>query len=157
VGTEYITECRDIDKVGIVRMDADAADEPRLTKAQMTPGPAGIGRFVNTVAPGYVEPDLGFPGAGIDHIGARAGYGESTDRGRAENTVVEQSPIDPAVNGLPHASGAGPKIEDAAVFGVTGDGDDAAAPRRPDAAPSEDIEFCRCAGELCHSRFLCSS
>jgi hypothetical protein len=52
-------------------MDADAADEPRLAEAQMAPGAAGIGRFVNAVAIGYVEPDLGFPGAGIDHVGVQ--------------------------------------------------------------------------------------
>ena len=121
----------------------------------MTPGAAGIGRFVNAVAIGYVEPDLGLPGAGIDNVAIRAGHGERTDRGGPEKAVADASPINPAINRLPHASGAGSEVEHAAVFGVTGNGYDAAAPRRPDAAPFEGIEFCCRAGELCHERFLC--
>ena len=144
-----------MDEIGVVRMNADAADEPRLTEAEMAPGAAGIGRFVNAVAIGYVQPDLGLPGAGINHVGVRAGHGERTDRGGAEKAVADASPINPAINRLPNASGAGSEVEHAAVFGVTGNGYDAAAPRRPDTAPLEGIEFgCR-AGELCHRRFLC--
>src|SRR6516162_439644 len=33
VCTEHVAECRDIDEIGVVGMDADAADEPRLTEA----------------------------------------------------------------------------------------------------------------------------
>jgi len=136
-------------------MDSDAADEPSLSEAQMAPGAAGIGRFVNAVAIGYVEPDLGLPGAGINHVGVRAGQGERPDRSGAEKAVADAAPIDPAINRLPHASSAGSEVEHATVFGVTGNGYDAAAPRRPNAAPLKGIEFgCR-AGELCHGRFLC--
>src|SRR6516162_2957986 len=91
-------------------------------------------------------------GDGIDHVGVRGRHGERTDRGGAEKAVAHAAPIDPAINRLPHASGAGAKIEYTTVFGVAGNGDDAAAPRRPDAAPFERIEFrCR-AGELCHKK-----
>ncbi len=121
----------------------------------MAPGAAGIGRFVNAVAIGYVEPDLGLPGAGIDHVGVRGGDGERTDRGGAEKAVAHAAPIDPAINRLPHASGAGSEIKHATVFRVTRNGYDAAAPRRSDAAPFEGVEFCCRAGELCHERFLC--
>src|SRR5206468_2731207 len=102
-----------------------------------------IGRFVNAVAIGYVEPDLGLPGAGINHVGVRVGHGERADRGGAEKAVAHASPIDAAVNRLPYASGAGSEIEHAALFGVTDNGYDAAAPRWPDAAPFEGIEFRR--------------
>ena len=136
-------------------MDVDAADESGLTETQMAPGAAGIGRFVNAVAVGYVEPDLGLPGAGINYVGVRAGDGERTDRSGPEKAVADAAPIDPGINRLPHASGAGSEIEDSPVFRVTGDGYDAAAARRPDAAPFERVEFCCRVGELCHGRFLC--
>src|SRR6516162_4950520 len=152
VGAEYVAKCGDIDEIGVQGMDADAADEPGSTEAQMAPGPAGIRRFVNAVAVGYVEPYLGLPGADIDHVGVRGRHGERTDRGGAEKAVAHATPIDPAIHRFPHASGAGAEIEDAAVFGVTGNGDDAAAPRRPDAAPFEGVELgCR-AGGLCHQK-----
>jgi hypothetical protein len=83
------------------------------------------------------------------------GDGERTDRGGAEKAVAHAAPIDPAINRLPHASGAGSEIKHATVFRVTRNGYDAAAPRRTDAAPFEGVEFCCRAGELCHERFLC--
>src|ERR1700730_152339 len=82
----------------------------------MAPGAAGIGRFVNSVALRYVEPDLGLPSAGIDHVGVRGGDGERTDRGGAEKAVAHAAPIDPAINRLPHASGAGSEIKHTTVF-----------------------------------------
>src|SRR6516165_10628300 len=148
--TEHIAEYRDIDEIGVVGMDLDAANESGFTEAQMAPGAAGISRFVNAVAPGHVEPDLGLPGAGINHVRVRASDGERTDRSGAEKAVAHAAPIDPAIDRLPHAPGAGTEIEHAAVLGVAGNGDDAAAPRRPDAAPSEGVEFCCLAGGLCH-------
>src|SRR6516162_1921743 len=155
VGAEYVAKCGDIDEIGVQGMDADAADEPGFTEAQMAPGPAGIRRFVNAVAVGYVEPYLGLPGADIDHVGVRGRHGERTDRGGAEKAVAHATPIDPAIHRLPHASGAGSEIEHAAVLGVTGNGYDAAAPRRPNAPPFEGVEFGCGARELCHGKTLC--
>src|ERR1700751_5017547 len=118
----------------------------------MAPGSAGIRRFVNAVAVGYIEPDRGLPGAGIDHVGIRARDGERTDRGRAEKAVADAAPIDPAVNRLPHTAGASAEVEYSPVFGIARDSYDTAAARRPDAAPFQGVEF-RCnAGEPCHRR-----
>lgn len=75
----------------------------------MAPGGASVGRFVNAVAVGYVEPDLGLPSAGIDHVGVRGGDGERADRGRPEKAIADAAPIDPAINGLPHAPAQAPK------------------------------------------------
>src|SRR6516165_10484390 len=136
-------------------MDSDAPDEPGLAEAEMAPPAAGIGRFVDAVAIGDIEPDRGFPGAGINHIGIRGSDGERADRGRGEKAVDHAAPISAAVGRLPDTAGAGAEVEYSGVFGVTRDGDDAAAARRPDAAPFEGVEFSSRAGELCHGKFLC--
>src|SRR6516165_2068344 len=116
-------------------MDADAADKLRFAEAEMAPAATGIGRFVDAVAPGDVEPDLGLPGAGINHVGVGACHLERTDRRRAEKPVTDAAPIDPAIDRLPHAAGAGAEIKHPAISGVAGNGDDAATAWRPDAAP----------------------
>jgi hypothetical protein len=67
----------------------------------------------------------------------------------ARTPTGRAAPINPTIDCLPHASGAGAEIEHAAVLGVTGTCNDVAAPRGPDAAPSDGVELCCRAGKLC--------
>jgi hypothetical protein len=154
VRAKGIAECRDVDEIGVPGMDLDAADEPGLTEPQMTPGAAGIRRFVDTVAIGYIEPDLGLPAAGIEHVGVRAGDGERTDGGGSEIAVADTAPIDPVVDRLPHTAGAGAEIEYSPFFRIARDRYDPATAGRPNAAPFEGVKFrCR-AGKPCHGKCL---
>ena len=101
----------------------------------MDPGPARIGRFVDAVAVGDVDPDGGLAGAGIDHIGIRGRHRDRADGGASHEAVGDAAPVDAAVYGLPDAAGAGAEIGNHLVRGIARDGDHAAAPRRTDASP----------------------
>ena len=122
-------------------MDADAADMLRRLEADIRPGPAGIGRSVDAVAVGDVEPDGGLPGARVDHVGVGARHRDGADRGASHEAVRDAPPIHAAVDRLPDAAGAGAEIEHHLVHGIARDGDDAAAARRADAPPLQATEI----------------
>src|SRR4030095_14864884 len=54
VGPEDVAQHRDIDEVGILRMDADPANELAVPEADVLPAASGIGRLVDAVAVGHV-------------------------------------------------------------------------------------------------------
>ncbi len=57
---------------GLRRVDADPPDVFGRAQSGMRPGAPGVGRSVDAVAIGDVEPDLGLAGAGVDHVAVRA-------------------------------------------------------------------------------------
>ena len=140
MGTEYVTQSRDIDEIGILRMDADAADELAVPEADVEPCAAGIGRLVQAVAVGDVEADRRFSRAGIDHVGVRGCHGDRAQCGAAHEAIRDALPEHAAVDRLPDAAGAGAKIEHHLVHRIARDGDDAAAARGADAAPFQRVE-----------------
>src|SRR5262249_23710215 len=51
VGREQVAQRRDVDDVRVDRVDDDASDVLAVLQAHVLPGAAGVGRFVNAVAP----------------------------------------------------------------------------------------------------------
>src|SRR5262249_43491736 len=134
VGPEDVAQYRGIDQVGVLRMDADAADELAGTEADILPAAASVARFVEAVAIRAVEADRGLAGAGIDHVGIRRRDGNRADGGAAHVAVRHAAPEDASILGLPDAARAGTKIEGHPVQGIARDRDNAAATRRTYAA-----------------------
>src|SRR4030095_6139620 len=154
VWSENIAQYRDIDEVGILRMDADAADALAVLQADVLPAASGIGRLVDAVAVGDVEADRGLAGAGIDHVGIGGRHGDRAHCRGAHEAVRHAAPEDAAILGLPDAAGAGAEIEHHLVDGIARDGDDATATRGTNAAPLERVETRRRGQALfrCHVR-----
>ncbi len=140
IGTEYVAQGRDIDEIGVLRMDADAANELAVLQTDITPRAAGIGRLVQAIAVGDVEADRRLAGTGIDHVGVRGRDRNRAQRGAGHEAVRDALPEHAAVDGLPDAAGAGAKIEHHLVGGIARDRNDAAATRGADAAPFQRLE-----------------
>src|SRR5205823_4034961 len=50
-----MAECRDVDEIGILRMDAYPADVACIFQAYVRPGLATIGGFIDTVAMSHIS------------------------------------------------------------------------------------------------------
>jgi len=135
--TENVSERRDEGCFGIAGVNADATDVLGCLETDVAPAPARIGRFVDAVAVGDIQPDGGFPSAGIDRVGIRGCHRERTDGSASQKTVGDAAPIDPIVDGLPDAAGACPEIGHRLVRGIARDGDHASATRGSNAPPSQ--------------------
>ncbi len=57
------------DAVGIARIDDDLRDLLAVAKAEVDPGAAGVGRFVDAVADGEVGPLEAFARSDVDDVG----------------------------------------------------------------------------------------
>ena len=104
VRTVGMTEGRDEQPVGILRVDGDVRDLLRVAQTEVRPRPAGVGRLVDAVAGREVGTMEAFPAADVDDVGVGRRDGDGADRpGRL---VVEDR--------LPDAAGVG-RLPDAAV------------------------------------------
>ncbi len=137
VASPGVAERRDVDDVGVAGVDDDVGDVAGVGEADVGPGAAAVGRLVDAVAVRDVRADRRLAGAGVDHVRGGLGDGERADRGGAEEAVRDVLPESAAAGRLPDAAGAGAEVEGAALGRVAGDGDDAPAAVRPDAAPLE--------------------
>src|SRR5262249_27656264 len=140
VRPEDVAEHGGVDEVGILRMDADAANELRALQSDMAPASAGIGGLVEAVAIGDVEPDRRLTGAGIDDVRIRWRHGDRADSGAAHVAVGHAAPEHAAILGLPDAAGTGADIERHPVDGIARNRADAASARGTNAAPFQGIE-----------------
>ena len=132
IGAGHVAERGDVDDVGILRMDADAADLLGVGESDVFPGAAGVGRFVDTVAVRGIAADAAFAHAGVDHVGIGIGYGDCADRAGLELAVGDGIPIGAAVGGFEDAAAGGAEIIDQWLCGDACDGDHAAATERSD-------------------------
>ncbi len=80
-------ECRYPDDIGIVRVNADLANEAGIGEADVLPGHAGIGALVHAITVGNIDADRGFAGAGVDHIGIGRGDRQGADCARREKAI----------------------------------------------------------------------
>ena len=80
-------QCADVDDVGILGVDFNAADLKALGESHVLPGLAAIGRFVDAVAVGDRVARVIFAGADPDDIAVRRSNAHVTDRDR--RLVVE--------------------------------------------------------------------
>ena len=152
VRPEGVAERGHVDQIGVVRIDADAADVARVGQADAAPGRAAVGRPVDAVAVRDVDADARLAGAGVDDVGVGGGHGDRAHGGGPEEAVGDVLPVGAAVGRLPDAAGAGAEVEGLRVRRVPGDRHHAAAAVRTDAAPLDRVEQFRCKVSASHNR-----
>ncbi len=133
-------QCRDIDQVGVLGMDAHFSDVSRASKAQVFPGFTCIGRFVDAIAMGDVAANGCFAHADIDDVGIGGGDCNRADRCTLKEAIRNVFPGDTAIGCFPDATTRGAKIKYLRMLRVTSDGDDAATAERAYQAPFKRIQ-----------------
>ena len=136
VGPKEVTERGDINEVGIFRMCPHAGNVAGITKADVFPGFAGIGRLPHAVAMGNVAAHGFFAGADINHVVVPGSHLDSADRA-AEKPIRNRSPTSAGVFGLPNAAAGSAKIERLRLPRNPGHRRRAATPKRPDLPPGK--------------------
>ena len=120
--------------VGITRIDRERRDLLAIAQAEMLPGLARIGRFVNAVADGKIGAVQSLAAGGINNVGIGRGNGDGADR--LSGFVVEDGgPGAAVVVGLPHAAVYLRHVIDVWLAGNAGDGARAAAAEWANHAP----------------------
>ena len=137
VGSVDVAERRDIDAIGIRRVDHHASDLARGFEADVGPGLAGVGGFVHADAVGVLAADIGLAGADVDDIGIRRRHRDGADRADGNALVGDGEPGAAGVLGLPHAAADGAEIEGVGLVGVAGDAIRASAAHGADVAPAQ--------------------
>src|SRR2546425_7933812 len=77
IWTMGMSEGRDVDEIGVLRMDTNLADVACIFQAYVRPGLATIGRFIDTVTMSHVAANccLARPNVEDVGVGRRNGYG----------------------------------------------------------------------------------
>ena len=125
---------RRVDGVRVGRVDAQAADVPRVRQAGERPRRAGVGRLPHAVAAADVAAPRLLAAADVHDARVARRDGDGADR-TAERAVADVAPRRAAIGRLPDAAAARPHVVRAALAGDAGHGGDAAAAERPDEAP----------------------
>src|SRR2546430_16883648 len=96
---------RDVNNVGILRMNANARNLPRVFQADVLPGLAAVRRFVNSIAVRYVAANWRLAHADIDRVRIGIRQTDRAYRSRSENRPVRNwLPINPATHRFPNAT-----------------------------------------------------
>ncbi len=140
VGSERVAERGDVHQVGVAGVDADLADVTAVGQPHVRPRLAAVGRLVDAVAVGDVDPDGRLPRSRVDDAGIRLGHRQRTDGRRSEVAVGDVLPVRAAVRRLPHPTGHGTEVEHRRLGWMAGDRDHPPAARGTDAAPPEGLE-----------------
>ena len=74
-----VSECSDIDRVGVVGMHEDLADVAGLLEPDVGPGRAAVAAAVDAVAVADIDPDGRLARAGIDDVGVGFSYRQRAD------------------------------------------------------------------------------
>ena len=130
---------RDVDAIGVARVDDDVADLLRVARGRGAPGLRRRRSSGTRRCRSEVFAQLRFAGADVDHVRIRR-----RDRDRADGrdvglAVGDVAPGLPAVRRLPHAAVHGAEVDDARM-GVAGDGVDASAAEWADESPAQCLE-----------------
>ncbi len=135
-----VAESRDEDDVGVVRINDDRADVPRIRQPDIRPRLSRIERLIYAVAIGNIAADASFAGARINYI--RVGFGNGDAANRGDGFIIEnRKPGESAVRGLPNAASYGSKIKNAGISG-NADGRERPSPaKRPDLPPLQALQM----------------
>ena len=123
-----------VDDVRIARMDQHAADLPGISKADILPRVASVGRLVHAVAEGDRGSHVRLARADVDHLGIGGRHRDPADGGDML-AVENRRPGDACVRGLPHASSHRPEVKRVGIARNAGDRKNAASTEGPDHAP----------------------
>src|SRR5262249_34951137 len=103
VRTKDVPLRRYVDEVGVVGVDADPRDLPRILEADVLPAAAAVRRLVDPVPVRDVAADRLLSGPHVNDVRVRLGDGDGPDRARLEVLVGEHLPVGSAVGRLPDA------------------------------------------------------
>ena len=135
VGAVRMAEDGDEQAVGIPRVDGDLRNLLAVAQSQVSPGLAGVGRFVDAVSGGKIRPLQAFAAAHVDDI--RIGRGDRDRADRAGGLLVEDGiPRAAVVVGLPDAAVAHADVEDVRLAGDARGGTGAPASQGSDGPPA---------------------
>src|SRR5207249_3562676 len=98
-----VTQRRDVDHIGILRIDGDAADFARLLEPHVGPRSTPVGGFVDAVAPPLGAQAVALARARPHDVGIARRHGDVAD-GLHAQSVAHRAPRDAAVAGLPDAA-----------------------------------------------------
>src|SRR5579875_847175 len=135
-----VAQCRYVDQVGIVRMDAYLGDVTRVRQAEVRPGLTCVGRFIDAVAMRDVAANGCLAHANVDDVRVRGGDGYRANRGAFEKAIGDVFPDQAAIDGFPDTAARRAEIKYLRVLRVSADGDDAATAERTDQPPFKRIE-----------------
>ena len=126
----------DVDEVGVGGMDADACNGTGFGEAEVFPGAAGVGGFIDAIAVGGGDAADGvLAHADVDDVGVGRGDGDSADGRGFDEAIGDVAPGFAGVVRFVDASASGAEVVREGVVGDSGDGDGAAAAEGSDVAP----------------------
>ena len=135
-----VAKCRDEYDVGVVRINDDRADVPRIRQAYIRPRLSRIERFVYAVAVGNIAADASFARARINYV--RVGFGNGDASNRGDRFIIEnRKPRESAVRGLPNAASYSSKIKNAGISGNADGRERSSAAKRPDLPPLQALQM----------------
>src|SRR5260221_4699180 len=141
VGAVGVAKRGNIYHIRILWVGAYLGDIARVLQAEMRPGLAGVGGFVDAVTMRDIATNRGLSHAGVDHIGVRGRDGQRADRGALEEAVRDVLPVDAAVGRLPDATPGGAEVEHLPVVWVAGHRHHASAAVRPREPPLKRVQI----------------
>ena len=92
-----------------------------VLQADVLPGFAAVGGFVNPVTMGYIQADGGFAHASINYVGVRRSHVQRPDRGRLQKAIGHILPGQARIGGFPDAAGGDRDVVAGAVGGFDGE------------------------------------
>ena len=99
-----MAERRNIDQIGIIRIDDHASDLAAILKADVRPGLACVGGFVHADAVGILAANVGFARANVNHTRIRSSDGDRFDRPDGDAFIGNRIPGAAGVLGLPDSA-----------------------------------------------------
>ena len=139
ISSVSVTECRNENNVGILRVNGEAADVATVFESDRMPGFAGVGALVHAIALQDVVANAGFAGAYVDDVWVRLSYGDGYN-GRELFLVRHRSPVQAAVGRLPHSTAHSAEIVGVGLTHDAGDREHAPAAKWSDEAPGKTLE-----------------
>ena len=135
VGAVGVAGDGDEDAVGVAGIDGDLADLLAVAEAEVGPGFAAVGGFVDAVAGGEVGALQTFAAADVKGLGIAIGDGNGAD-GAGGLVVPDAVPGGSGVGGLPDAAVDCAKIEGCGLAGNSGEGAGSAGAHGADLTPA---------------------
>ena len=103
-----MTERADINDVRILRIHHDAADLACVLQADVRPGCAAVGRFIDAVAGREIGTNVGLAGSSINSFGIGRRHSDRADGGH-RLAVKDRGPDRAGIGGFPDAPLTAPK------------------------------------------------
>ena len=131
IGTEEMADGRHPYDIGILGMNDDADDMPRILQADITPAAASIIGTPDAEAFAHIAPQGIFPFAHIEDGGIAGCNGHATDTA-AEIFITDVLPVAATVDGFPYTAARSAEIERVLLAVIAGHGPAASAAERTD-------------------------